>query len=66
MLFFRGFAQSEEQLLKCILSENEESYFTFYVEMLLFQEKIFNEIENNGLPDALSKEFSFKCLLVMI
>ena len=34
--------------------------------MLLFQEKIFNEIETVWLPKALSKEFSFKFLLVMI
>ena len=34
--------------------------------MLLFQEKVFNEIETAWLPKALSKEFSFKCLSVMI
>ena len=38
----------------------------FYVEMLLFQEKICNEIEKPGLPDASSKEFSFEYLSVMI
>ena len=34
--------------------------------MLLLQEKIFNEIEQHGSRDTLSKEFSFKCLSVMI
>ena len=36
------------------------------MEMLLFQKKIFVEIEQHGSPDALSKEFSFKRLSVMI
>ena len=38
----------------------------FYVEMLLFQEKYLTKLKQHGLPDALSKEFSFKCLSVMI
>ena len=33
----------------------------FYVEMLLFQEKIFIEIKQHELPDALSKEVLFEC-----
>ena len=38
----------------------------FYVEMLLFQEKNLTKLKQHRLPDALSKEFSFKCLSVMI
>ena len=34
--------------------------------MLLFLEKIFIELKQNGLPDALSVEFSFKCLSVTV
>ena len=34
--------------------------------MLLFQEKYLSKLKQHGLPDALSKEFSFKCLSVMI
>ena len=38
----------------------------FYIEMLLFQEKHLSKLKQHGLPDALNKEFSFKCLSVMI
>ena len=38
----------------------------FYIEMLLFQEKHLSKLKQHGLPDVLNKEFSFKCLSVMI
>ena len=34
--------------------------------MLLFQEKYLTKLKQQGLADALSKEFSFKCLSIMI
>ena len=34
--------------------------------MLLFQKKYLSKLKQHGLPDVLSKEFSFKCLSVMI
>ena len=34
--------------------------------MLLFQKKYLTKLKQHGLLDALSKEFSFKCLSVMI
>ena len=38
----------------------------FYVEMRLIQKKYLSKLKQHGLPDALSKEFSFKCSSVMI
>ena len=37
-----------------------------YGEMLLLQQKFLSKSKQNGSPDALSKESSFKCLSVMI
>ena len=34
--------------------------------MLLLQEKNLTKLKQHGLRDALSKEFSFKCLSVMV
>ena len=34
--------------------------------MLSFQEKYLSKLKQHGLPDALSKEFSFECLSVMV
>ena len=34
--------------------------------MLLFWEKYLSKLKQHGLRDALSEEFSFKCLSVMI
>ena len=49
---------------KSILSENKESYFTF--KCCYSRKNYLSKLKQHALPDALSKEFLFKCLSVMI
>ena len=45
-------------------SENKESYFT--LKCCYSGKKKLSKLKQLGLPDALSKEFSFKCVSIMI
>ena len=46
------------------MSENKES--TFMLKCCYSRKKYLSKLKQHGLPDALSKEFSFECLSVMI
>ena len=46
------------------MSENKES--SFVLKCCYSRKKCLSKLKQHGLPDALTEEFSFKCLSVMI